>query len=119
MPNRNLVACLIVAAGLAAFALPARADNFVVNDGGYSVDIARRLADDLGVQLAFVETSWPDVIPQLLSQRSDLLLTGLWKNVPRALVVNFTQPTITEGLYLFGATMATAGFCSSGSPTAS
>lgn len=80
-----------------------RQDRYV----GYSVDIARRLADDLGVQLAFVETSWPDVIPQLLSQRSDLLLTGLWKSVPRALVVNFTQPTITEGLYLFGA-MATA-----------
>lgn len=74
---------------------------------GYSVDLARRLADDLGVELAFVEASWPEVIPLLLSQRCDLLLTGLWVNVPRALVVNFTRPTVTEGLYLFGA-VATA-----------
>ena len=40
MPNRKLVACLIVAAGLAAFAPASRADNFVVNDGGYTNDIA-------------------------------------------------------------------------------
>jgi hypothetical protein len=38
MPIRNLVACLVVVAGLAALAPAAHADNFVVNDGGYSSD---------------------------------------------------------------------------------
>ena len=38
MPQRYLVACLVVAAGLAAFAPVARADNFLVNDGGYTND---------------------------------------------------------------------------------
>ncbi len=67
---------------------------------GFSVDLARRLAADLGVGIEFVETSWSDVMPQLLDGRSDVIITGLWMNVPRALVANFTQPTASEGMYL-------------------
>lgn len=69
---------------------------------GFSVDIARRLAEDLGVRVEFVETWWSGVIPQLIDRRTDVVITGLWLNVPRALVVNFTQPTVSEGLYLLG-----------------
>jgi polar amino acid transport system substrate-binding protein len=67
---------------------------------GYSVDIARRLAADLGVRIEFVESWWTEIIPQLLDGQSDVIITGLWANVPRALVVNFTQPTASEGMYL-------------------
>jgi polar amino acid transport system substrate-binding protein len=48
----------------------------------------------------FVETWWTEVIPQLLDGESDVIITGLWMNVPRALVANFTQPTASEGMYL-------------------
>jgi polar amino acid transport system substrate-binding protein len=67
---------------------------------GYSVDLARRLAADLGVRVEFVETWWTEVIPHLLDGHSDVVITGLWMNVPRALVVNFTQPTASEGMFL-------------------
>jgi polar amino acid transport system substrate-binding protein len=67
---------------------------------GFSVDLARRLADDLGVRLELVPTSWPRVIPDLLERQYDVIITGLWITAPRALVVNFTQPTVTEGLHL-------------------
>lgn len=67
---------------------------------GFSVDIARRLAADLGVRVEFVETWWTEVMPQLLDGHSDVIITGLWMNVPRALVANFTQPTASEGMYL-------------------
>jgi polar amino acid transport system substrate-binding protein len=67
---------------------------------GFSVDVARRLAADLGVRLEFVETWWTEVIPQLLEGHTDVIVTGLWTNVPRALVANFTQPTASEGMYL-------------------
>lgn len=67
---------------------------------GFSVDLARRLAADLGVRLEFVETWWTEVMPQLIDGHSDVIITGLWMNVPRALVANFTQPTATEGMYL-------------------
>jgi polar amino acid transport system substrate-binding protein len=69
---------------------------------GYSIDIARRLAEDLGVQVEFVETWWSGVIDDLLQRRTDVVITGLWINVPRALVVNFSQPTATEGIFLIG-----------------
>lgn len=67
---------------------------------GFSVDLARRLAADLGVRIEFVETWWTEVIPQLLDGETDVIITGLWMNVPRALVANFTQPTASEGMFL-------------------
>lgn len=67
---------------------------------GYSVDLARKLAADLGVRVEFVETWWNDVMPQLVDGQTDVIITGLWMNVPRALVANFTQPTASEGMYL-------------------
>jgi len=76
---------------------------------GFSVDLARRLADDLGLALEFVETSWHDVLPDLLERRSDVVITGLWLSVPRALVVNFTRPTAREGLYVFARPAAARG----------
>ncbi|CAD5367141.1 Transporter substrate-binding domain-containing protein [Rubrivivax sp. A210] len=75
---------------------------------GYSVDLAHRLADDLGVKLEFVEAWWANVIDELLTGRSDVIITGLWINVPRALVVNFSQPTATEGIYLIGSRASAA-----------
>ena len=76
---------------------------------GFSVDLARKLADDIGVQLEFVEASWASIIPELVDRRTDLVATGLWMIVPRALVVNFTRPTATEGIYLFGSRSRAAG----------
>ncbi len=73
------------------------------NDGalmGYSVDIARKLAVDLGVKVEFIQSSWPNVISDLLERRFDLIASGLWITAPRALVVNFTSPTAVEGVYL-------------------
>lgn len=67
---------------------------------GYSIDLARRLADDLGVQPTFVPTTWQDIVPDLLSQQYDLIVTGLWVTVPRALVLHFTAPTAIEDVLL-------------------
>lgn len=68
---------------------------------GFSVDLARRLASDLGVGIEFVPTSWAQLMPDLLDRRFDVVITGLWVTVPRALVVNFTSATATEGVHLF------------------
>ena len=67
---------------------------------GYSIDLARKLAQDIGVEVEFVPTSWTFVMPDLLSRQFDLVATGLWVTVPRALVVNFTEPTVSEGIHL-------------------
>jgi len=67
---------------------------------GYSIDLAARLADDLGVKLELVETSWSQVIPELLARRCDLISSGLWVTLPRALVVNFTDAAAVQGIQL-------------------
>jgi polar amino acid transport system substrate-binding protein len=67
---------------------------------GYSIDLAERLAEDLGVKLELVETSWSQIVPDLLGRHCDLVASGLWVSLPRALVVNFTQPAAEQGIYL-------------------
>ena len=75
---------------------------------GFSIDAARRLADDLGVGLEFIETSWSGIIPDLLNRQSDLIMSGLWVTVPRALVINFTTPTAVEGIHVIASRAAAA-----------
>lgn len=75
---------------------------------GFSIDAARRLADDLGVEVEFVETSWSGIIPGLLRREYDLILSGLWVTVPRALVINFSTPTAVEGIHVVASRAAAA-----------
>lgn len=75
---------------------------------GFSVDAARRLADDLGVEVEFVETSWSGIIPGLLRRDYDLIMSGLWVTVPRALVINFSAPTAVEGIHVVASRAAAA-----------
>jgi polar amino acid transport system substrate-binding protein len=76
---------------------------------GYSIDLARRLAQDIGVEVEFVPTSWAHVLPDLLARQFDLVATGLWVTVPRALVVNFSDATAVEGVYLVAGKGRAAG----------
>ncbi len=76
---------------------------------GLSIDIARRLGEDMGVAVEFVETSWSHVVPDLLNQHFDLIISGMWVTPTRALVMNFTQPTASEGVYLFANKKLAAG----------
>lgn len=69
--------------------------------GGFSVELASKLADDLGVKVEFVETSWSQIVADLLERRFDVIASGLWMTLPRALVVNYSDAVATQGLYLF------------------
>jgi len=69
---------------------------------GLSIELAQQLAQDIGVSLDITPTNWVDVVADLLHQQCDAIITGLWRTTQRALVVNFTQPTVTEGVYLVG-----------------
>jgi polar amino acid transport system substrate-binding protein len=75
---------------------------------GFSIDAARRLAEDMGVGVEFVETSWSGIIPDLLNRESDLIMSGLWVTVPRALVINYTTPTAVEGIHVIAGRAAAA-----------
>jgi len=78
---------------------------FVMRDAkgdlvGFSIDLGRQLASDLGVEVEFVPTSWSQLIPDLLGKHFDVIATGLWLTPARALVVNFSNPTSMGATYL-------------------
>lgn len=76
---------------------------------GFSIDLAEKLAEDLGTDVEFVPTSWTQIIPDLINRNSDLIISGLWITPQRALVVNYSQPTSTEGAYLIASKALATG----------
>jgi polar amino acid transport system substrate-binding protein len=59
---------------------------------GFEIDVARRLAKDMGVEIEFVPTKWDGLIPSLLTGKFDLVIAGMTGTPQRALKINFTQP---------------------------
>ena len=59
---------------------------------GFEIDVAKRLAKDMGVEIEFVPTKWDGLIPSLLTGKFDLVIAGMTGTPQRALKINFTQP---------------------------
>jgi polar amino acid transport system substrate-binding protein len=65
---------------------------------GFDVDIARRVAEELGVELKLVPTEAAQRVPFLTSNRIDMTLGALTMTPERAAVVDFTIPLHTEAM---------------------
>lgn len=65
---------------------------------GFEMDVARRLAADMGVKVAFEPTQWSGIIPALLSGKFDVVIGGMSIQPQRALKVNFTIPYEYSGM---------------------
>ena len=83
----------------------APAEPFVMRDAngelaGFSVDLGRKFAEDLGVQVSFVPTTWSQIVPDLLGNQFDVIFSGMWITPARALVMNFTESTSVEAVHL-------------------
>lgn len=59
---------------------------------GFEIDVAKRLAQDMGVKIEFVPTKWEGLIPSLLTGKFDIVIAGMMGTPKRALKINFTQP---------------------------
>ncbi len=59
---------------------------------GFEIDVAKRLAEDMGVKVEFIPTKWDGLIPSLLTGKFDLVIAGMMGTPKRALKINFTQP---------------------------
>lgn len=62
---------------------------------GYDQDVAKLMAEELGVELEFVPVTGPNRIPYLLTNRIDILIAALGINAERAKQVNFSKPYST------------------------
>ncbi len=71
------------------------------NDGeliGFEIDVATRLAEDMGVDVEFVPTQWSGIIPALRTGRFDVIIGGMSVKPDRNLQVNFTIPYDYSGI---------------------
>jgi polar amino acid transport system substrate-binding protein len=65
---------------------------------GFEIDVARRLAEEMGVEVEFVPTQWSGIIPALLTGKFDVIIGGMGITTERALKVNFTIPYDYSGM---------------------
>ncbi len=59
---------------------------------GFEIDVATKLAEDMGVEVEFVPTQWSGIIPALLTGKFDVIIGGMTITPERALKVNFSRP---------------------------
>ena len=65
---------------------------------GFDVEISRKLAEMLGVQLEVVKVGSPDRVPFVASGKIDYVMGALTRTPERAKVIDFTVPIQTEVL---------------------
>lgn len=77
---------------------------------GFEIDVATRLAEDMGVKVEFVPTAWSGIIPALLTGKFDVIIGGMGITAQRALQVNFSQPYDYTGMSIVAHKQLAAGF---------
>lgn len=65
---------------------------------GYEIDVAKKLAEDMGVKVEFVPTAWDGIIPALLAGRFDFIIGSMTITPQRNLSVNFSSPYSATGV---------------------
>jgi polar amino acid transport system substrate-binding protein len=67
---------------------------------GFEIDVAKKLARDMGVEPEFYPEEFRYLIPDLLAGRFDIIVSGLSINASRALQVDFSAPYNTTDVTL-------------------
>ncbi len=65
---------------------------------GFEIDVARRLADDMGVKIEFIPTKWSGIIPALLTEKFDIIICGMGIRAERNYKINFSIPYDYTGM---------------------
>ena len=64
---------------------------------GYDVDMAKQMAKDMGVKLKLIPTAWDGIIAGLITEKYDIIMSGMTITQARNLKVNFANPYIVVG----------------------
>lgn len=64
---------------------------------GFEVEIARAMADHMGVDVEHVWVSWDALIPALNSARCDAIINGMFITDARLEVIDFSEPYYASG----------------------
>ena len=83
--------------GLEAGYMPFEMTDKKGNVVGFDVDMVKEMAKAMKVKLTLVNTAWDGIIPGLMSQKYDLIASGMTINQERNLKVCFADPYIIVG----------------------
>jgi polar amino acid transport system substrate-binding protein len=79
---------------------------------GFEIDVAKKLAQDMGVEIEFIPTAWSGIIPALLTGKFDVIIGGMGITPERNLKVNFTVPYDYSGMSMVAHKTRAKGFTS-------
>lgn len=74
--------------------------SFVDKNGvrtGFAVELAKKIAEGMGVKIKLIDYGWSGLIPALLAKKVDLIAADMTATPARALKVSFTDPFYTTG----------------------
>jgi polar amino acid transport system substrate-binding protein len=80
-------------AGYMPFEMTDQKGNFV----GFDIDMAKEMAKAMGVKFVPVNTAWDGIIPALLTDKFDIIMSGMTTTQERNLKINFADPYIIVG----------------------
>ena len=64
---------------------------------GFDIDMAKEIARALNVKFVPVKTVWNELIPALITNKCDIILSGMTITLKRNLKINFSDPYIVIG----------------------
>ena len=64
---------------------------------GFDIDMAKEMAKAMGVKFVPVNTAWDGIIPALITNKFDILISGMTITQERNLAINFADPYIIVG----------------------
>ena len=76
---------------------------------GFELDVGRKLAEDMGVDVEFIPTAWDGIIPALVAGKFDVIISGMSVTAQRNLTINFTNPYAFSGLTILANREMTEG----------
>lgn len=80
-------------AGYPPFEMTDKSGNFV----GFDIDLAKELAKAMGVKFVPVNTDFDGMIPSLLSDKFDVIISGMTLTQERNLKIGFSDPYLVMG----------------------
>lgn len=64
---------------------------------GFDMDMAKEMAKAMGVKFVPVNTAWDGIIPALITEKFDIIMSGMTVTQERNLKINFCDPYIIVG----------------------
>ncbi|MET3696990.1 cyclohexadienyl dehydratase [Bacillus oleivorans] len=64
---------------------------------GYDIEAAKLLANELGVEVKFIKTSWPKLMEDLLADKFDIAMGGITRRMNRQVQAQFSDGYIPFG----------------------